>query len=44
MTSDDYIPDIHLGFHLLTLRYVDVESGLIGPGAEYAVVVTPGGR
>ena len=44
VTSDDYIPDIHLGFHLLTLRYVDVESGLIGPGAEYAVVVTPGGR
>ncbi|MDR6143226.1 RNA polymerase sigma factor (sigma-70 family) [Microbacterium foliorum] len=42
VTSDDYIPDIHLGFHLLTLRYVDVESGLIGPGAEYAVVVTPG--
>ncbi|WP_311258083.1 sigma-70 family RNA polymerase sigma factor [Microbacterium sp. WCS2018Hpa-9] len=44
VTSDDYIPDIHLGFHLLTLRYVDVESGLTGPGAEYAVVVTPGGR
>lgn len=44
VTADDYIPDIHLGFHLLTLRYVDVESGLTGPGAEYAVVVTPGGR
>jgi RNA polymerase sigma factor (sigma-70 family) len=43
VTSDDYIPDIHLGFHLLTLRYIDVESGLAGPGAEYAVVVTPGG-
>ncbi|MEV7799813.1 sigma-70 family RNA polymerase sigma factor [Microbacterium foliorum] len=44
VTSDDDIPDIHLGFHLLTLRYVDVASGLTGPGAEYAVVVTPGGR
>lgn len=44
VTSDDYIPDIHLGFHLLTLRYVDVESGRTGPGAEYAVVVTPGGK
>ena len=44
VTSDDYIPDIHLGFHLLTLRYVDVESGRTGPGAEYAVVVTTGGK
>ncbi|MEV7610415.1 sigma-70 family RNA polymerase sigma factor [Microbacterium sp. NPDC089320] len=44
VTSDDFIPDIPLGFHLLTLRYIDVESGLTGPGAEYAVVVTPGGR
>ncbi|MEV8175633.1 sigma-70 family RNA polymerase sigma factor [Microbacterium sp. NPDC079176] len=44
VTSDDYIPDIHLGFHLLTLRYVDAESGVTGPGADYAVVVTPGGK
>nr|WP_201470698.1 sigma-70 family RNA polymerase sigma factor [Microbacterium hydrocarbonoxydans] len=43
VTADDYIPDIHLGFHLLTLRYIDAESGRTGPGAEYAVVVTPGG-